>query len=144
MKITDRQIFRMDFVLNATISPNSGRKRVTKKSIIQDLNKLKETKFKQIDVPYANWTSFDIEKTDNENGWFISFTFDNEDTSQEHIERLSAAYFFVLTQGINILNDTGFFINHYEFSIDDFELITINIGYLQSDGKTICFETTHE
>jgi hypothetical protein len=131
----------MDFVLHATVSANSSKKRVTKKSIIEDLNKLKDAKFRQVDVPYANWNNFDIEKVEGErNNWLISFTFDNEDTSQEHIERLSAAYFFVLTQGVNILNDTGFFKNHYEFSIDDFELITIEIGYLQSDGKTICFQ----
>jgi hypothetical protein len=143
MKITDRQIFRMDFILHATVCPNSGKKRVTKKSIIEDLNKLKEAKFKPIDVPYANWNNFEIKKTDKSNGWLISFTFDNEDTSQEHIERLSAAYFFVLTQGINMLNDTGFFTNRYDFSIDDFELVTIEVGYLQSDGKTICFQN-HE
>jgi hypothetical protein len=142
-KITDRTIFRLDFTLTATVSPSKKAKRVTKRGILSDMKRLRETKFEPLSCPYANWFDTSVSKAGNK--WCIEFMFDCEHTDKAQAEILMQAYYVVFSQGIGMLNGTGFFKNEYDFTRGDFEMIRIDMGYLQSDSSTIYFpNTNHE
>ena len=138
-KITDRTIYRLDFVLTASVTPDSYGKRVTAKNIVADLEKLRDSKFEPLDCPYANLASISVKKSKQEGKWDIEMQIDCEHTSMEGAESMLQAYYMVFSTGIGMLNDTGFFQYIYTFNRDDFEKIIIEVGYLQSDSKTIFF-----
>lgn len=143
-KITDRTIFRLDFTLTASVSPEGKAKRVTKRGILSDMKRLKEKKFELVSCPYSNWSDTDVVKVGDK--WRIEFMFDCEHTDLQEAELLMRAYYVVFAQGIGMLNGTGFLKNEYDFNRSDFEMVRIDIGYLQSDSKTIFFpeKTNHE